>query len=319
MPKSAPPSAPRDGVVPSSTLLRLGEPFTTAEAGSVGLSRKVLQRMVGEGTLRLMLRGVYVDAGQADTVELRAKAAAKAVPDGSVICDRTALWIHGADVVGPDGRFQIPPVDVFRMAGRTRVRRPQCRGGTRTLAPSDIVELDGVLLTSPLRTALDLGRLARRDEALAALDALLRVGGFTRSELRAELPRFRGARGVVQLRQLVPLADGLSESPGESLTRLRLLDAGLPCPELQYEVLNDFGVSLYRLDLAYVEIMLAMEYDGEVHHTSDQDRARDARRRAHLRRLGWTVIVLTAKDVYGQDPQAARIVRRERARLLRSR
>jgi hypothetical protein len=319
MPISVAPSTPSDGVVPASALLRLGEPFTTAEARSIGLSRNVLRRMVGEGTLRLLLRGVYVDAGQADTVALRSKAAAKVVPDGSVICDRTALWIHGADVVGPDGRFQIPPVDVFRIAGRARVRRPQCRGGTRTLVPADILDLDGVMLTSPLRTALDLGRLARRDEALAALDALLRIGGFTRSDLRTQLPRFRGARGVVQLRQLVSIADGRSESPGESLTRLRLVDAGLPCPEVQYEVLNDVGVPLYRLDLAYVEIMLAMEYDGEEHHTSDQDRERDARRREHLRRLGWTVIVLTAKDVYGRDPRAATIVRRARTRLLKSR
>jgi very-short-patch-repair endonuclease len=299
-------------------MLLLGEPFTTAEARAVGLSRKVLRRMVDRGALREPLRGVFVDSARTDSVLLRVRSAARVIPPGSVICDRTALWIHGAAIVGPDGRHQAPPIDVFRLAGGTRVRRPQCQGGTRTLDRDDVMELDGVLVTTPLRTALDLGRLAGRDDAFAALDALMRAGRFTVADLSDQLPRFRGARGVRQLRQLVPWADPNAESPAESLTRLRLYDDGLPAPAVQYEVRNVLGAVIYRLDLAYPELKLAVEYDGQEHHTSSDDRAHDRLRRDYLRRLGWTIVVLTTEDVYGRDPRAAGIVRRERDRLLKA-
>jgi hypothetical protein len=315
-PGLVPPTAHRD--FPPERMLMLGEPFTTAEARAAGMTRKVLRRMVDHGTLREPLRGVFVDSARTDSVLLRVRAAALVVPPSSVICDRTALWVHGATIVGPDGRYEAPPIDVFRLAGGTRVRRPQCHGGTRTLEPSDVMELDGVLVTTPLRTALDLGRLAGRDDAFAALDLLMRFGGFAVADLSDQLPRFRGARGVRQLRQLVPWADGRAESPAESLTRLRLYDAGLPAPAVQCEVRNVVGAVVYRLDLAYPELKLAIEYDGEEHHTSSADRAHDLQRRDYLRRLGWTIVVLTAGDVYGREPQAAVIVRHERDRLLQA-
>jgi very-short-patch-repair endonuclease len=272
--------------------------------------------MAVQGLLRQPLKGVFVDSAQPDSPLLRVRAAGKVIPAGSVVCDRTALWVHAADLVGPDGRYEFPPIDVYRLAGRTRVRRPQCQGGTRTLEAPDVMEIDGVLVTTPLRSALDLGRLTRRADALVALDALMRVGGFAVPDMVAELPRFKGARGVRQLRQLVPMADGRSESPAESLARLQVLDAGLPAPAVQYEVRTTLGILVYRLDLAYPDILLAIEYDGREYHTSDEDRAHDRQRREYLRRLGWTFVVLTADDVYGPDPPAARIVRRARERLL---
>lgn len=272
--------------------------------------------MVREGSLRLLLRGVYVDAAAPDSIDLRAAAAALVMPDGSVVCDRTAAWIHGAELASPESRFRVPPLEVFRLAGHPRVRRPECKGGTRTFAPDDLMEVGGVVVTTPLRTALDLGRLLQRDQALGAVDALLRAGNLSTHDLAAQLERFRGARGVVQLRRLATLADPRAESPAESLTRLRLIDGGLPVPEVQWEIRNELGIVIYRLDLAYPELKLAIEYDGAEFHTSVEDRARDERRRAHLRRLGWTIVVLTAADVYGAVPTAAEKVRAARSLLL---
>ncbi len=306
----------RDGdVLPSGDMLFGGVPFTTNDARETALSRKVLRRLVDHGTIRRLLKGVYVDAGQYDSTSIRAAAAAKVIPPGSVICDRTAAWLHGADILGPDGRHRIPPLEVFRLAGLSRVRRPECVGGTRTLESGDVMEIEGVLVTTPLRTALDLGRLIGRHEAIGAIDALIRVGGFAIADLTAELPRFRGARGVVQLRALVPLADGRAESPAESLSRLRLRDAGLPAPQVQWEIRDALGIVIYRLDLAYPELKLAIEYDGEQFHTSAEDRAKDERRRAHVRRLGWTFVILRSKDVYGADAQAGRLVADKRREL----
>jgi hypothetical protein len=274
--------------------------------------------LVRDGDIRRVLRGVYIDSAADDTLNTRAAALAKVAPEHSVICDRTAAWLWDADVLGAEAHNAIPPLDVFRLRGNNRLRRAGCRAGTRTLDHKlDLTTVNGVLVTKPLRTALDLGRFLRRDDALEALDALLRVGGLTREDLSRQLPRFKGQRGVVQLRTLVPLADPRSESPGESVSRLRLIDGGLPVPELQWEILTPYGIVRFRLDLAYPDIKLAIEYDGWEFHSSEEAKALDRRRRQALRRDGWTFVVLTRDDVYGGSPTAAAKVRQARDRLLR--
>jgi hypothetical protein len=103
--------------------------------------------------------------------------------------------------------------------------------------------------------------------------------------------RFRRRRGVVQLRQLIAMADPRSESSGESWTRLEIIDHAIPWPELQWWIEID-GVPTYRLDLAWPRSKVAVEYDGEEFHTSDAQRERDRERREWLRDHGWVVIVV---------------------------
>jgi hypothetical protein len=294
-------------------MLMLGRPFTRYEASQHGLSKDVLTSLVRVGEIKRVLQGVYVDSAANDTLTMRASALAKVAPEHSIVCDRTAAWLWGADVIGPGSRNVIPPLDVFRVRGHNRLRRIGCRAGTRTFDKRlDLTTVNGVLVTRPLRTALDLGRFLRRDDALAALDALLRVAGLTNHDLSRELPRFRGQRGVVQLRELVPLADPRAES----VSRLRLIDGGLPVPQLQWEIRTPFGIVRFRLDMAYPDIKLAIEYDGWEFHSSDEAKARDRRRRQVLGQEGWTFVVLTRDDVYGDAPRAAAKVREARNRLI---
>ena len=97
-----------------------------------------------------------------------------------------------------------PPLESFTTRGHRASARAEIRSGERDLKPTDFVTVDGVRVTTPLRTALDLGcRLSRRD-ALAAIDALMRAQHLTTGQLVACLPQFAGRRGVVQLRELVP-------------------------------------------------------------------------------------------------------------------
>lgn len=301
--------------VPADQMLLLGRPFTRAAAAAAGISPKVLRRMVRQGEVRAVLRGVYVDSAAVDDLTLRTQAVATVLPDHAVVCDRTAAWLHGADLLGPDGQHQVPDVQVFRTDGSDRLRRTGCAGGTRTLDPADVMRVDDIPATTPLRTALDLGRLIPRAQAIGAMDAMMRVGGFTVADLEAELPRFRGARWVTQLRGLVPLVDGRAESPAESLTRLRLIDAGLPRPEVQWEVYDELGRLVARLDLAYPDLRLAIEYDGAQFHSTPDQQAHDGHRRARLRRLGWTVVVLRAEHVFGPHTRAVRMVDAEIRRL----
>lgn len=247
--------------------------------------------------LRRISHGVYVPATTPATLQERAKAIAAACGPGQVAVDRTAAWLHGIDVLGSAETQVETPLEFCAAPGAARIERPDVRGRHRTLHPSDLMELHGVTVTSPVRTALDLGCVLRRREALAALDAFARLHGVTMADLRVNLDRYRGRRGVIQLRELIEYVDPRAESPRESWTRLAIIDAGLPTPEPQIWIDID-GRPTYRLDLAYRLARIAVEYDGEGDHSTVEQRVRDERRRRDLRRLGWRVIVIRDGDFH---------------------
>ena len=209
-----------------------------------------------------MLRGVFLRADVPLTIGLKLAAAALVIQRSSVACDRTAAWIWGVDVHRLGELDVVPPLETRVLPGRHRTERHEVRGGERDLLPCDWVEVDGVKVTTPLRTAMDLGCLLPRRSALSAMDALMRAHGFTCGDLTRMLARYHRRRGVIQLRELVSWVDPRAESQPESWTRLELLDHGLPMPELQWWIVID-GVPTYRLDLAYPGARIAIEYDGE--------------------------------------------------------
>ncbi|MGH3446595.1 MAG: type IV toxin-antitoxin system AbiEi family antitoxin domain-containing protein [Nocardioidaceae bacterium] len=274
-------------------------PFTSQHAADLGITRRQLGEMVRNGEVRRVLQGVYQLSREPDNLVNRAKAAHLVMQPFGIICDRTAAWVHGVDTFDVRELEILPPLECFVLRDMARVRRLGCLGGERDLAPNDVNLVHGVPVTTPLRTALDLGcRLGRRD-ALAAIDGFMRQHTISRARLKAELSRYRGRRGVVQLRVVVGLGDPRSESPSESWTRMAIVDAGLPLPELQYWVCER-GRAVFRLDLAYPRHRVAVEYDGLDYHSSHEQRAADAKRREWLRERGWTIIVVT-KDSFQGD------------------
>ncbi len=292
--------------------LPLDGPFTTAEARAAGLRDAVLADLVGAGLLRRPLKGVYVAAQATDDRTLRGRILGRVAPPGSVVTDWTATWFWtGVDHPGSrDGR---QPLTVFRFRGHQRLRNPLVLSGERWLRPSDVVPIDGNLgVTTPLRTVHDLGRFSPGILALGGMDTLSRAHGIPVAEILDGVERFRRQRGVVQLRRLAGWVDPRSESTGESGLRYRWLEVGgLPPPELQIPVLGSHGLEVFRLDLGVEALRLAAEYDGELHHTSEADRAHDAvRRRVLQEEHGWTVEVFTREGVYGARQDAtARLVR----------
>jgi hypothetical protein len=283
--------------------LPLDRPFTSAEARPLGASRHTVHTLVERGLVREVVRGVYVAAQVPDTIECRLAALRLVLPADAVVTDRTASWLHGVDALPRSAVHVAPDLQVFSRAD-SRVRRPGVHSGIRMLGPDDVLTLDGVRVTTPLRTALDLGRLLPRYDAIAALDAF-RAWGLELGEMEAQLDRFRGFRGVVQLRELVPLSDPRPESGAESALRLHWLDAGLSAPQPQFWVYDELGTAVYRIDLALPEVRYAAEFQGERFHLTDAQRDRDARRTAWLREHGWTVQEFWKDDLYaaGADPQ----------------
>jgi hypothetical protein len=275
------------------------EPFTTTGARGFGHSEKQLGAAVRQGVLKRVLRGVYLRADQPDTVSTRAACAALVIAQGSVVRDRTAAWIHGVDVLTNPEHEVLPPLETCVGRFKAPSDRSGIDGGTRDLAPEDVMTIHGIAVTTPLRTALDLGCNLRRRDAIAALDQFMSRFGLTREQYATEAVRFVRRRGVVQLRQLIPLADPRSESIRESWTRLEIIDAGLPSPEPQFWIEID-GVPTYRLDLAYPRHRIAVEYDGEgFHDRTPEQREHDENRRLWLEGNGWTVIVVKRGDFTG--------------------
>ncbi len=271
-------------------------PFTSAAALECGVTARVLDRLVRDLVVRRVMRNVYQRYDEPDTIEHRVAAARLVVTPASVLCDRTAAWLHGVDIFDYRELEILPPVETVVLRGRSRIERPECRGGERDLAPYDVMRIGGIPVTTPLRTALDLGCLLPRGDGLAALDMFMRLHGVTRGELMASLPRYRRRRGVVRLRPLVMLADPRSESPAESWLRLVLHDEGFPPPEPQHWVVHE-GVALFRLDFAYPKHRIAVEYDGEWHRRTEGQREADRRRRQWLRDHGWTVVVVQVGEL----------------------
>jgi hypothetical protein len=285
--------------------LPLDLPFTAAMAATLGVSHSQLRRLLARGLVRRVCRGAYAVSQAPDDLDLRARALSLVVSPSAVITDRTAAWLHGVDVLPRSALTVSPPISVFQRPG-TRSRRDGVISGERMLLPRDIVEIGGLAVTSPLRTALDLGRLLWRYDALGVLDQFCRRG-VTVEELEAEVERFKGMRGVVQLRFLVPLADPRAESLAEGALRLHWLDAGLPKPELQWWVYDEHGVALFRLDLALPEVLFAAEYDGAEFHSSDRDRAYDLGRRTWLADCRcWLIEVFVKDDLYRLHADPAR-------------
>jgi hypothetical protein len=286
------------------------EPFTTATARTAGLSFKALRWLTENRYLRHPIAGVYVAAYVEDSIELRCAMLGLVLPADCFVCDRTAAWIHaGERALAPNEHLDVPPVSCFRPSDAGRLRNALSSSGERAIAPRDLMEIGGIVVTRPLRTAVDLGRLQpTSDLKLHGMDTMLGLGAFTHDELLAEIPRFRRQRGVVELRVLAPLADGGSESFSESALRRRWHGAGLPRPQTQISVVAD-GREVYRLDMGLEGLCFAAEYDGERWHAEDREE-HDVERRLWLEHeRGWSIEVFRKHQVFGAEQDAERLLR----------
>lgn len=274
-------------------------PFTAAQFASLGLSRTDVRRLLAAGAIRRVVTGAYVASDVEDSFELRVEALGLLVAPGHVLVDRAAAWVHGVDTFTIEELAAPLRIETCTRPGRHPTDRRDAEGGTRDLRADDVLRLGTIEVTTPLRTALDLGCRLRRREAFAALNGLAARHGFDAAACDAVArSRYTGRRGVRQLRELIAIMDPRCESPRESWTLLAIRDEGLPAPEQQYWIVLD-GVPTYRLDHAYPVHRVVVEYDGAWHDQTQEQREADDRRRAWLRANGWTVIVVKRGDFTG--------------------
>ena len=151
-------------------------------------------------------------------------------------------------------------------------------------------------------TAFDLGRRKGLTTAVIRLDALMHATELKPADVELLAVRHRGARGLAQLREALFMADGGAESPYETKTRLVLIGGGLPRPQTQIEVRNDWGAVMARIDMGWEEWKVGVEFDGAQHWTDPAQRTRDIDRLAELEARGWTIIRVSA-DMLRNRPE----------------
>jgi hypothetical protein len=170
---------------------------------------------------------------------------------------------------------------------------------TDDLEPNEEVVVAGMRVTSPARTAFDMGRrITGRTQAIQRLDALAHATCVTATDIHAVAAAHPGVRGLLRLRRVLPLMDAGAESPQETDARLALIDAGLPAPSTQVVIRGRFGEFIARVDMAYEGVMVAIEYDGPQHWTDSTIRQRDIDKGVELDDLGWGVVRVGSNLLY---------------------
>jgi hypothetical protein len=296
---------PIPALLTTSAPVPIDRPFTSSWAKAQGLDPRQLRAWVQAGLLLSPVHGVLYAAQVPDCVDLRLACLRLVVPDHAVVTDRTAAWVHGAPMVlAPDSHLQVPAVDMFLLPGG-RIRRGVVRSGQRELFAAEIEEIEGVRVTTRLRTMCDLGMNLPRKQAFAAMCMLLKVCDFTLDDIRSQADvRFIGHRWVRQLRVLVRWLDPRFESPGECVLAIIWIETpGLPAFEPQWTVQGPTGV--FRLDLAVPELFYAAEYDGAEFHSEEQTGADESRRSWLEQSEGWQFGVFGAADVRGTGKTAS--------------
>jgi hypothetical protein len=260
------------------------EPFLGSEAVASGTLRRHQLR----SRFRAVLPDVYVRRDEQLTLRERAVAAWLWSHRQGVLAGQTAAAWHSSKWVDEQ-----QPVELIW----SNARPPR---GVRTydmkLRPEEFSVFVSVPVTTPPRTAFDIGRIEPIGVAIAQMDALMRATGVKVHEVHGIADRHPGARGLRRLEAALDLVDAGSQSPKETWLRLVLIRAGLPRPTTQISVMTADGTPMYYLDMGWEHLMVAVEYDGEHHRLDRWQYRRDIRRREALDRLGWIVIRVIAAD-----------------------
>jgi very-short-patch-repair endonuclease len=249
---------------------------------------------------RRLRQDVYADASLAVTHRLMVSAVGLALPDRAGFTGRSAATLWGAkDVADPTD-----PVEVVLPRGSRWNPGPGVRirflpGGQQ------LVRSGRWLCTSRVDTAVDMIRWGATDDAVVLLDRLCVEGMVRLDDVRAAVLALPRCRGSAQARRVAELADGTAESPQETRLRLLLLRAGLPAPVAQFRVFDDQGL-VGRVDFAYPDLKIAIEYDG-LWHAERQAFLNDRGRLNRLVDAGWIVVHVTVADMRHPERLAARV------------
>jgi len=268
---------------------------------------------------RAPFRGVHSPAVPAlSRPDQRILDAAVLVPPGGAIGGWAAGWLLGATELDGRGRSGHEREDILIVVPPRH--HPASRDGIRfvrtPLADSDVTTVDGLVVTTAVRTGFDLARSTDLEEGLVATDVLCRQLGLAAAGLLEYAEQHPRLEGSPVARTVLALADPRSRSTGE--TRLRyiwVVLAGLPRPQCNAYVVDENGTVVAMPDLLDDSTGLAGEYDGSSHREA-AEHTEDNNREEEMEGLGLVVVRATSIDL---GPKRARTVTRLLAGQARAR
>jgi hypothetical protein len=295
----------------------MNEVVSTSELYARGWAKYDLARLVRDQELARVRRGAYANPLPPDATSERRhrRLVAATLPGlnlGAVVSHGSAAVLHAL----PVWEAALERVHVTRSRASGGQRRRFVHVHAAPLVGSDVVTLNGVAVTSAARTVLDLARTVSFHQAVSAGDRALALG-LDPSELRESLSRMRSRPGVRAAHRTCALLDPRSESVGESFSRVRFVEQGIPAPMLQYEVYDENGCLLARCDFGWEQQRTLGEFDGKIKYdrllrpgqtAGDVVYAEKIREDA-LRDRGWQVVRWTWADLERPEVIRDRLLR----------
>lgn len=298
-------------------LPRLDHILLRREALELGIDDKRLARIVRAGDLVRLRHGVYADArvwAKADTRTrhlLLATGIRRLYGDSVALSHVSAALAYGV----PTWQLGFDSVHLTHLngfAGRRQARTVHHRGGCYV---DDLTVDEHGWITTPARTFVDVVKSVPTAVGLVVADWILHEGLATKGQLWDALDRQGDAPYTLRVRAVIAHAEPLTESVGETRSRFEFRAAGLPAPVPQLEIRNAHGRLVARVDFAWPELKVVVEFDGRVKYDEllqpgqtmlDVVRA-EKRRDRELAALGWTVIRIGWDDLATPGPVMERI------------
>jgi very-short-patch-repair endonuclease len=283
---------------------------TLAQAKGAGLNARRIRYLVAKGEWSRVHARVYRDASHPDTWQGKLVAATLALGEGAGASCRAAVQLWGLhDYRASFVEVSVPHHNGVRLKGVIVHRTPDLRR-------SEVARKDGIFVTKPARTLLDLASLARPPFITRCLEEWLADGVVTLGELQRTIEdhRGKGRRGIGVLRRILDtrvLGDAVPDSGTEGLLAKVLSDHGIEVP--RHHKVVTAGGSVYELDYAYPEHKIAIEVDGYgVHLRSRETFEHDRHRQNELEIAGWRFLRFTKPALEGEPCRVADQVARMR-------
>jgi very-short-patch-repair endonuclease len=258
------------------------------------LGRSRVDSALRRGEIVQLWAGVVVDGDRAATITARAAAALVAGGPRSAIAGLTAARLHGCTAARAlPAHLMVPYESWLRSLPGLVVHNGRDY-------ESGVCNIDGLRVLALDRVIVDILATGAPGTALAIVDQALRLvpaeqRAAFRTRLHLGLADRADPRGTVSGARVLDLATGRADSPQESRLLWALVESGLPTPEVNWPIADIDGIEIRRLDLAWPDLMVALEYNGYAAHVGRE--AEDEARTRDLERRGWLIIPVELADM----------------------
>ncbi|MHA7275517.1 type IV toxin-antitoxin system AbiEi family antitoxin domain-containing protein [Arthrobacter sp. Hz1] len=289
-------------------------PWTTEELADRNVNDRQVARLVQTGDLVRLRRGCY-GSGQLweqqspktralQRIYAHRHSLLRASQSGPVYSHTSAARVHGLHLWNVDDSIHVTQSFPTSPHGHG----PDVRAYCSPLVPEAVSVKKGLRVTSLERTVVDCARILPYRQSLIIADNALYQGG-DRPLMRDIALQLTGHKGIANARKVLAHASALAESPGETLTRHIIRRLRLPIPEEQVAVRTRYGA--HRLDFAWRELLLALEFDGKIKYfayaPTDEVLFQERRREKALMEDGWQFVRLEWSDLFRESELRARL------------